>query len=63
MILARVTGGEDGKEDEENRKLRTTLAFICGIVREGMPDVFRVVEDLLIPSWDPLRRKNALAGP
>jgi len=54
----------DGQIDgEEGRKLRTILAFTCGLEREGMPrDVFRVVMDLLMPSWDPLRRKNAGAG-
>ena len=54
----------DGQIDgEEGRKLRTILAFTCGLGREGMPrDVFRVVMDLLMPSWDPLRRKNAGAG-
>ena len=63
MTLARVRSGQDGKKDEENRKLRTTLAFMCGVGREGMPrDVFRVVMDLVMPSCDPLRRKNALAG-
>lgn len=46
---------------EEGRRLRTTLAFVCGMSGgpegEGMPrDVFRVVMDLLMPSWDPLRR-------
>jgi hypothetical protein len=42
------------------RKLRATLAFMCGLWREGMPrDVFRIVMDLLMPSLDPLRRKNA----
>lgn len=29
----------------------------------GMPrDVFRVVLDILIPIWDPLKRKNAGTG-
>jgi hypothetical protein len=57
------TDGEK-EELEEGRKLHTTLAFMCGLGREGMPqDVFRFVMDLLMPSWDPLRRKNACAGP
>lgn len=48
-------------EDEEGRKLRTVLAFFVGMgggpKDEGMPrDVFRVVLDFLMPSWDPLRR-------
>ena len=54
---------EDDKEGEGGRKLHTTLAFMCVVGREGMPrDVFRVVIDLLMPSWDPLRRKDAGAG-
>jgi hypothetical protein len=54
---------EDEEEREKSRKLRTTLAFMCGLGREGMPqDVFRFVMDLLMPSWDPLRRKNAATG-
>jgi len=57
VALAPVTAGED--EDEEGRKLRTALAFMCGVGREGMPrDVLRVVMDLLMPSWDPLRRRT-----
>ena len=57
------TNGED-QEEEETRKLRSTLAFLCGVGRKDMPrDVFRVVMDLLMPSWDPLRRKNAGTGP
>ena len=56
-------GEEEKGEREEHRKLRTTLAFMCGLGRESMPrDVFRVVMDLLMPSWDPLRRKDAGAG-
>ena len=60
------TDGEDEDEDEgeECRKLRTALTFMCGLGREGMPrDVFGVVLDLLMPSWDPLRRKNAGTRP
>ena len=56
------SNGED-EHGEEGRKLRTTLAFMCGLGREAMPrDVFRVVMDLLMPSWDPHRRKDAGAG-
>lgn len=49
--------------DEEDRKLRTTLAFVVGMeggfTAYGMPrDVFRVVLDLLMPSWDPLRKRR-----
>jgi hypothetical protein len=59
--LVPVVGGQN--EEEEDRKLRTTLAFMCGLGRKAMPrDVFRVVVDLLMPSWDPLRRKDAGAG-
>ena len=46
------------------------MAFVLGMKggweNMGMPrDVFRVVMDLLMPSWDPLRRKDvgaALSG-
>jgi len=64
VALAPVVGkqkkrGAD-KEGEEARKLRTALGFMWGLEREGMPrDVFRTVMDLVVPSWDPLRRKNA----
>ena len=62
VVLAALTGGQD---EEEGRKLRTTLTFLLGIGGgsdgEGMPrDVFRVVLDMLMQRWDPLRR--ALAG-
>ena len=50
---------EDKKDEGEGRNLRTILAFICGVGREGMPrDVFRVVMDFFMPSWDPLRRRG-----
>jgi hypothetical protein len=50
-------------EGEEGLNLRIALAFMCGVGREGMPrDVFRVVMDLLMPSWDPLRRKIGGTG-
>ena len=64
MALAPLTDGPtDDEHGKEYRKLRTTLAFMCGLGREAMlRDVFRVVMDLLMPSWDPLRRKNAEAG-
>jgi len=59
VALVPLMNGQTEGEEEEDRKLRTTLAFLCGVRREGMPrDVFRVVMDLLMPSWDPLRRKN-----
>ena len=59
-----MRGHNNGEEEEEeSRKLRTTLAFMCGVGREGMPrDVFQVVMDLLMPSSDPLTRKNTGAG-
>ena len=64
--LVPLTDGQvDGEDEhgEEDRKRRTTLAFMCGLGREAMPrDVFRVVMDLLMPFWDPLRRKDAGAG-
>jgi hypothetical protein len=54
--------GED-EEGEGGRTLRPTLTFMCGLGREAMPrNVFRVVMDLLIPSWDPLRRKITCTG-
>ena len=44
------------------------MAFLLGM--EGgwksagmLRGVFRVVLDLLMPSWDPLRRRNAGAAP
>ncbi len=63
VALAPVTDEQADEEGKESRKLRTTLAFMCGLGREGMPrDVFQVVMDLLMPLWDPLRRKNVDAG-
>ena len=43
------------------------LAFLLGIdggpENTGMPrDVFRVVLDLVMPSWDPLRREKTVAA-
>jgi len=52
-------------EAEQCRKLRNMMSFILGMSGgpegEGMPrDVFRgVFMDLLMPMWDPLRRKRA----
>jgi hypothetical protein len=70
VTLMPVTGGEDedDEEEEESRKLRTLMAFLLGVEggweNAGMPrDVFRVVLDLLMPTWDPLRRKDAVAAP
>ena len=63
VAMAAVVGGHDDGKEEECRKLHTALAFMCGLGREGMPrDVFRVVMDLLMPPWDPLRRKGTSAG-
>ena len=69
VTLMPVTGGEDedDEEEEESRKLRTLMAFLLGVEggweNAGMPrDVFRVVLDLLMPSWDPLRRRDTGAG-
>ena len=51
-------------EDEEDYKLRSTLAFLLeiggGPTGKSMPrDVSRgVFMDLLMPVWDPLRRKR-----
>lgn len=54
VTMASVTGGQNNEHEEEDRELRTTLAFLFGM--EGGPkDVFRVVMDMLMPSWDPLR--------
>jgi len=55
--LALMPLADEDEEGDEGRKFRTTKAFMCGVGREGMPrDVFRVVMDLVMPSWDPLRR-------
>jgi len=52
---------EEEEKGEEYNKLRMLVAFLLGMEGGpeggGMPqDVFRVVLDLLMPSWDPLRR-------
>ena len=63
VALAPVTDEQADEEGKESRKLRTTLAFMCGFGREAMPrDIFLVVMDLLMPSWNPLRRKNVDTG-
>jgi len=56
--LVPVAGGHNGDGEEESRRFRITLIFLTGIGRgDGMPgNVFRLVLDLLIPTWDPLRR-------
>ena len=59
-VVGQLKGKGADKEGEEARKFRTTLAYMCRLGREGMPrDVFRAVMDLVMPLWDPLRRKNA----
>jgi len=69
QLLPRMgIAGQNDDEGGEGRKLRTTLAFLVGIRGgpwgEGMPrDVFRLELDLLMPSWDPLRRGIIVAGP
>ena len=60
LALAAVSGANK-KTKERRHKLRSMLAFFLGMkggpTDEGMPwDVFRVVLDMLMPSWDPLRR-------
>jgi len=60
VTMASVTGGQNNEHEEEDRDLRTTLAFLFGMEGgpkgEGMPrDVFRDVMDMFMPSWDPLR--------
>jgi len=60
VALAPMTNDLDDEEDEEKSRceLRTMVAWLMGVECGGMPrDVFRVVLDLLMPFWDPLRRK------
>jgi hypothetical protein len=59
-----VAGGLND-ENEGYCKLQSMVAFLVGVKGgpkgEGMPrDVFRIVMDLLMPSWDPLRRGVAI---
>lgn len=54
------TAVTDGS-NEDNCKLSSMVAYLLGVgggpKNEGRPrDVFRVVMDLLMPTWDPLRR-------
>ena len=58
--------GEE-EQEQEGRTLRSMLAFLFGM--EGGPEstgmprgVFRVVLDLLMPTWDPLRLDSGGAG-
>ena len=58
----------DGEDEEDGRKFRTMLTFLLGIgggpEDDGMPrDVFRLVLDLLMPAWDPLRKRAGAGQP
>ena len=56
VALMRLAGTNKRIKDER-QKLRTTIAFLCGTGREAIPrDMFGVMLDFLMPSWDPLRR-------
>jgi len=64
VVLQRVSVPKKAptKAPTEARKLRTLMWFLLGVEGEpegvGMPrDVFPVVLDLLMPLWNPLRRK------
>ena len=68
VVMAPLVEGLNDEDEEGGRKLHILLAFLVGIgggpKDEGMPqDVFRVVLDLIMPAWDPLRRGVAGAGP
>jgi hypothetical protein len=69
LTLVPVTGGHtDIEDEEESGKFRTMLNFLLGIgggpEGGGMPrDVFRVVLDLLMPAWDPLRKCGGAGAP
>jgi len=59
VAVVPVTGG--GKRAEKRRQFRPMLAFLVGMrvgpEGKGMPqDVIRVVLDLVMTTWDPLRR-------
>jgi len=60
VALVPLTNGQNDGEDDDGgkgRKLRTALAFMCGLGREGMPAaLFGMVMNLLMPSWDSLYR-------
>jgi len=58
MTLDMVDHSDD---DEEGSKFRTLLAFLVGKGggpggKDMPPGVFRIVLDLLMPSWDPRRK-------
>ena len=71
VALQPVPGGQADGEDEdevEARKFRTMLDFLLGMgggpKGDGMPrDVFRAVLDLLMPAWDPLRKRGGAGLP
>lgn len=59
VVVAPLPAGQNDEDEEEGRKYHTLLAFMLGMEGEGerMPrDVFRLVMDMLMPVWDPLRR-------
>ena len=60
--LPRVSLSPAGSGIEE--KDRSLLAFLLGMAgpeNTGMPrDVFRVLLDFLMPTWDPLRREKTV---
>jgi len=70
LALMPVASGQiDGEDEDEGeaRKFRTMLTFLLGMgggpKGDGMPrDVFRVVLDLLMPAWDPLRKCGVVEG-
>jgi hypothetical protein len=57
VAMVTLTDDQIDKDQEEGRKLRTSLAFVVGLEGKSMlREVFQIVMDLLMPSWDPLRR-------
>jgi hypothetical protein len=63
MELAPLVGGHNDEVEQEGRKFRKTLAFLTRMEGGGMlRDVFRVMIDLISPSWDPLRRASTGGG-
>ena len=68
VTLVPMTGSHINGEDEESCKFRTMLNFLLGmgggLEGDGMPrDVLRVVLDLLMPPWDPLRKRGSAEPP
>ena len=66
VALAPVTEGqnEEGEDEEEaRRELCKMLARLVGMEGGNVPpEVFRVVKELVMPFWDPLRRKASKEG-